>query len=365
MPAVVLGYDRRTRIRVKQWLIAAAAYAGGAVVMTTAFLFGWLTAHQLAAWLGTLAVVQMMFYFTLRSGLSARLEDPALTVLQIVAGLLFANWAFVSSGPGRAVALVPMLLVMIFGAFVLHWKKIAALTCFALGSFGMFLAALQWLRWKQPGPAFHEEWRQDLLYFASLVFLLPLAALLAAQVSRMRHTLRARRDALVIALAEVQRLAEFDELTDLANRRRASAYLTVQHAQAQHTGSELSLILIDLDNFKQINDTLGHGAGDKALRAFADAARPLMRANDLMARWGGEEFLIIMPNTSPDNAYNAALRLLERVRAFSSDNGGPLSFSAGIAQWKPEESIAHTVVRADRCMYIAKRAGRNQISMGA
>ncbi len=360
---MVFGNDRQTRIRLKQWLIAALTYAGSSVVMTIDHYLGWLSAHQLAAWLGFLVATQAFFYIAMRSGLSARWKDPAMTVVQILTGLLFADWAFLIAGPGRAIALMAMLIVLIFGAFLVHWKKMAMLTCFALASFGATLATLQWLRWIHPGTATRADLFLDLLYFATLVVMLPMAGVLAAQLSHLRSTLRTQRSALATALADVQRLAEFDELTGLANRRRASDYLATQEAQARLSGSGFSVVLIDLDNFKRINDTLGHGAGDKTLQAFADAARPLMRATDLMARWGGEEFLIVMPDTSTDAAYTAALRLLERVRAFPADKGGPISFSAGVAHWELGEPIATTVARADHRMYAAKHAGRNQIRM--
>ncbi len=360
----LLGNDAKTRLRIKQWSIAATSYASGGMVLAINYLLGWVDADQLAALLGIIAVLQATFYVALRSGLSARCKDPSLTVTQIITGILFANWAFLISGPGRAVALMPMLLVLVFGAFLLDWKKIAALTVVALASFSASIVALHWPRWTTgPGSSSAEEWSQDLLYFASAVLLLPMAGVLAAQVSRMHAALRAQRGALGTALDEVRRLAEFDELTGLANRRHATGYLSIQHAHAIQSGAGLSVALIDLDNFKRINDTLGHGAGDNTLRAFADAARPLMRASDLMARWGGEEFLIVMPNTPPEQAYKAALRLLERIRAFPLEHGGPLSFSAGIAQWKDGEPIADTVARADRRMYAAKLAGRNQVCM--
>ena len=361
--AVMFGDDRRTRIRVTQWLIAAITYAGSSVVLTIDHYLGWLTANQLAVWLGCAVITQSLFYLAVRSGLSTRCKDPALTVAQILAALLFADWGFLIAGPGRAIALMPMLLTLIFGAFLLHWKKMAILTVVAVAGFGASLATLQWLRWIHPGTATRTDLYQDLLYFASLVVLLPLAGVLAAQLSRLRSTLRKQRSALTAALADVQRLAEFDELTGLANRRRASNYLATQQARAQRSGSGFSVALIDLDNFKRINDTLGHDAGDRTLRAFADVTRPLMRTTDLMARWGGEEFLVIMPDTSTEAAYTAALRLLERVRTMSTDKGGPLSFSAGIAHWKPGEPITNTVARADRRMYAAKHAGRNQVHM--
>lgn len=360
---MILGDDRRTRIRVKQWAVAALTYVGSSVVLIIDHCLGWLAANQFALWLVSAAAVQTVFYLAVRSGLSARCKDPALTVAQILSGLLFADWAFLIAGPGRAVALSPMLLILVFGAFLLHWKKMAALTLVALVSFGASLAAMQWLPWMRTGTATPADFHRNLLYLVSLVVLLPVAALLAAQLSRLRSTLRAQRSALATALADVQRLAEFDELTGLANRRRASNYLAKQHTQAQGGGSGFSVALIDLDNFKRINDTLGHDAGDRALRAFADAARPLMRDTDLMARWGGEEFLIIMPDTSTDEAHAAALRLLERVRVLPADQGGPINFSAGIALWKSDEAIANTVARADRRMYLAKGAGRNQVCM--
>lgn len=358
---VALGDDRRTQIRVMQWFVAAMTYLGSSVVMTIDHYLGWLSANQLAAWLGFLAATQAFFYIAVRSGWSARFKDPALTVVQILSGLLFADWAFFIAGTGRAIALLAMLIVLIFGAFLVHWKKMVMLTGFALASFGATLATLQWLRWTHPGTATRTDLSQDLLYFATLVVMLPMAGVLATQLSRLRSTLRTQRAALAMALADVQRLAEFDELTGLANRRRASEYLTMQQAQAQRSGSSFSVALIDLDNFKRINDTLGHDAGDKTLRAFADVTRPLMRTADLMARWGGEEFLVVMPNTSADAAYTATLRLLERVRSLAAEQGGPISFSAGIAYWKNDEPIANTVARADHRMYGAKHAGRNRI----
>lgn len=359
--AYVLGTDRHTRIRIRQWLAAAMTYLGSSVVLTMDHYLGWLPAKHLVAWLGVLAITQSFFYIAMRSGWSARFKDPALTVVQILTGVLFADWAFLIAGPGRATALLALLIVLIFGAFLVHWKKVVMLTCFALLSFGASLAALQWLRWLHPGTATRADLYQDVLYFATLVVMLPMTGVLAAQLSHLRSTLRTQRSALATALADVQRLAEFDALTGLANRRRADEYLTMQRAQSQRNGSGFAVVLIDLDNFKRINDTLGHDAGDKTLRAFADLTRPLMRTADLMARWGGEEFLVVMPDTSKDAASKVASRLLERARALPANNGEPLSFSAGIACWRPDESIANTVARADQRMYAAKHAGRNRI----
>ncbi|MCX7515137.1 GGDEF domain-containing protein [Frateuria hangzhouensis] len=359
--AAFLGSGRRKQIRVAQWLVSALTYAGCGLVMAIGLAFDWVHGAHLAQWLVLAALSQALFYAVLRSGLSERFADPALTGPQIAVGLLFADWAYVIEGPGRAIALMPMLLVLVFGAFSLHWKKIAVLTLLALAGFAVSLVLLQWLRALQVVPSTEEDLAQDLVYFATLVIVLPAAAGLAAQLSRLRSTLRAERSALATALADVQRLAAFDELTGLANRRHARDFLAIEQARASRADAPFSVVLIDLDHFKHINDTLGHDAGDKVLCAFAEAARPLLRSCDLMARWGGEEFLIVMPDTDATAAHAAALRLLDRVRMLAPVTDRPMTFSAGVAQWRTGESFTATVTRADDGMYTAKRAGRDRV----
>lgn len=297
------------------------------------------------------------------SGLSEKARDPALTVPQILVGLAFADWGFLICGPGRAIALLPMLLVMVFGAFSLHWRKMAALTGLALGGFAMSLAGQQWLRHLHGDPQRPLELRQDLIYLSILVVVMPAAAGLSAQLSRLRSRLRAERAALALALANVQRLAAFDELTGLANRRHAHDYLAMAQARAYRDGASFAVVLIDLDHFKRINDTQGHGAGDKVLRAFAEASRAMLRPSDMMARWGGEEFLIVMPGTSAADAHAATTRLLQAVHALPTDSGHLLSFSAGVAEWKAGETFTMTMTRADGAMYAAKHAGRDQVRL--
>lgn len=360
---LMFGHDRRTRIRVQQWCIAAMTYLGSSMVLVLARYVGWLDPRHLTYFMAFVVVSQTIFYLALRSGLSAKLKDPALTVPQILVGLFATNWAYVITGPGRAIALMPLLLILVFGAFLLNWRKIAWLTGAALSAFAGAIVVLHW--GSLTGSSSHADSgiRIDLLYLASLVVLLPIAAFIAAQLSRLRHTLRMQRGALAQALSEVQRLAEFDELTGLANRRRASNYLETQRALAQRGGLGFAVVLIDLDNFKRVNDTRGHEGGDQVLRAFASAAGPLMRGSDMIARWGGEEFLIILPQTGTQEAHAAATRLLERVRQFTPAEGGPLTFSAGVAQWRKGEPAALTIARADHRMYVAKHGGRNQVCM--
>ena len=118
-----------------------------------------------------------------------------------------------------------------------------------------------------------------------------------------------------------------------------------------------------MDHFKQINDAYGHAVGDDVLKLFAAEALAMLRAGDLMARWGGEEFLVLLPGTRGQQAQASVMRLLDRVRALPQKCGRPLSFSAGVTEYRVGETVAETVARADREMYVAKRCGRNSVSL--
>jgi diguanylate cyclase (GGDEF)-like protein/PAS domain S-box-containing protein len=165
-----------------------------------------------------------------------------------------------------------------------------------------------------------------------------------------------------VAERELERLAHEDMLTGIANRRyfRAEAERAVRRAERH--GEALSLLLVDLDHFKRVNDALGHQAGDEVLCEVVTRARGSLRAEDLPGRWGGEEFIVLLPLTGLEDALPVADRLREAVAAVPmATSAGPVSLtvSCGVAQWCPPESIEGLIARADAALYAAKHAGRN------
>jgi diguanylate cyclase len=162
-------------------------------------------------------------------------------------------------------------------------------------------------------------------------------------------------------------LARHDPLTDTLNRKGLDEALTREIASMLRKETPLSMCLLDIDNFKKLNDRLGHEVGDNALVHLVSVARRCMRPSDTLARYGGEEFVILMPDTLLDQGVEAMVRLQrELTKAFflSGTEKVLITFSAGVAQLAPEETGADGIKRADRAMYLAKRAGKNRVMAG-
>jgi two-component system, cell cycle response regulator len=164
--------------------------------------------------------------------------------------------------------------------------------------------------------------------------------------------------------AEVARLAASDSLTGLANRRELSSALIREAARTSRTKEPLSLAVIDIDHFKDINDTFGHLVGDEVLRQVADAMAGSVRDGDLVARYGGEEFAVVLPNCAGDGA----LAVVERVRAAvgTAATVTRVTVSAGIATTTGEESDSEGLMAAaDGALYTSKRAGRDRVTLAS
>jgi two-component system cell cycle response regulator len=161
--------------------------------------------------------------------------------------------------------------------------------------------------------------------------------------------------------AEVQRLAVTDALTGLYNRRKLDEALSVEVERALRYKRPLSLIMIDLDDLKSINDTYGHSAGDEVLKLVADAIRSNIRTVDRATRFGGDEFLIMLPEADLEAALHVAKRVCGEITG-TKFHDNFLSVSAGVAQWAPAHSSAESFLNAvDQAMYQAKRAGGRRI----
>jgi diguanylate cyclase (GGDEF)-like protein len=175
-----------------------------------------------------------------------------------------------------------------------------------------------------------------------------------------------RTHELAEANARLAQLAVTDGLTGLYNHRHLHERLTLEVERSQRSGLPLSLLMLDVDHFKQFNDSFGHPAGDEVLRQLARVLTDTRRANDVVARYGGEEFAVILVDTAKFTAAKVAERVRERVVAHdfsdAAQKAGKISVSIGVATFNEDGTDAEALVRsADTALYAAKRAGRNRV----
>jgi diguanylate cyclase (GGDEF)-like protein len=157
----------------------------------------------------------------------------------------------------------------------------------------------------------------------------------------------------------LEQLAATDPLTGLANRRGCEKRIAGEISRAERERKPLSCIMLDIDRFKQVNDTLGHQAGDQVLRELSTMLRQSVRAYDIVARWGGEEFLVILPGADLEAARMLAERIRIGVQKLPTSVPGSVTISAGAAEFDSDYDFEATLRTADRRMYEAKAAGRN------
>jgi two-component system cell cycle response regulator len=188
-----------------------------------------------------------------------------------------------------------------------------------------------------------------------------LLARVKTQIKRKRHS-----DFLRHRLAESVELSVTDALTGLHNRRYMEGHLRTLVAEAARTGRPLSMLVADIDHFKAVNDTYGHDAGDAVLKEFSVRIKRNTRGVDLACRLGGEEFVIIMPDTDIERAYQVGERLRAGIAAeefgISDDQSIRVTASVGIGTLEGPDDTPETMFkRADNALYIAKRNGRNRV----
>ena len=163
------------------------------------------------------------------------------------------------------------------------------------------------------------------------------------------------------SLKQVEQLAVTDTLTETYNRRKFDEIVGQEHHRAEHEKIPFSLIMLDLDHFKKVNDKFGHSVGDQVLKHLSRLIRGLIRQGDLLIRWGGEEFLLLLPATQIDEAGPFAERVRLEVEQENFPTAGQITISLGVAQLREGDSIDGLLKRVDNALYRAKQGGRNRV----
>ena len=216
-----------------------------------------------------------------------------------------------------------------------------------------------WLEdWLLPGLVSHHEtetWTERWEFVATSAFFSFIALIGPAAIGT-RIILRDR-----VLQQTVIRLSQEDSLTGLSNRRRIKELLENEIQRATRYNTVFSVILADIDYFKAVNDQLGHQVGDKVLTKIAEIIRSSVRATDLAGRWGGEEFVIISPETDIDGGFSLAEKVRARLESTEFGEIGHRTASFGVTVFADGDGIDEIIARADIGLYAAKQGGRNRV----
>jgi diguanylate cyclase len=298
----------------------------------------------------------LVFYGLIRSGITAQWRDPSLVLAQMLAALAVAACGYVVAPTLRASLLHLICVVLVFGMVSL---RPAASRLAGAVSVGLLLSAMVGILWLQPGP--HAA---EVLKLVLACFVMGRLSMLSQNFSQVRRYVAVEQKQLSRAVAQVQELVIRDGLTGLFNRKHMQDLLAREHDRFARTGQIYSVAVIDVDHFKKVNDVHGHQVGDEVLCGLASAAQSCLRQTDVIARWGGEEFLVLMPDTDPRTQGLAALARLRHAVSTLQFPGATTAltvrFSAGLGAVQAGESIEQLIERADRALYMAKGNGRNR-----
>lgn len=353
----VLGSDPHMRIRMSMAAVASFLMLACAALLNFLALAGLARPDGVRWWTLVTVTVLVAVLVLIRSGWSLRLPDPALTQFQIRYALASNAVGYVILGEARGITPVILSLILMFGIFGMSIRQMTINMLFALLSFGAAIAVVFWL-----GLA-GNPWVE--MAYAVMVFLVLVGStFIAIRMQHIRRRLTEQKNALTVALEQIGHLATHDELTGLINRRRMTELMEAERQRCERGRRPLALALLDLDHFKLVNDRHGHAAGDEVLRAFVACVQGVLRSTDVLARWGGEEFILMLYDTDARGAAHLLERVRTSVEAMEVTVGArtlSVTVSAGLALGEPGEAVERTLERADQALYRAKEKGRNQV----
>ncbi len=361
---ILLGSDNATRIRVSMAALATLLMSLSAVVMNLIAQAGLAPILPIRLWTAVSVGGMLLMLGLIRSGMTRSWSDPALTLPQMLFAVASGSVAYVLAESARGIVPSVLSMILLFGTFGLDPRRMCIAGGATLVLFVGAVAISAGLHDRSTGAH-----ALDAAYVMMTAIVLSGSIALALRMQRMRARLRQQKRELIKALSDIQELVTRDELTGLVNRRHMRELMQRELARAERSGRTMVLAQLDVDHFKRINDGYGHAAGDAALRLLAIALHRGTRESDVVARWGGEEFVLMLCDTS----MTAAHVLLERLRAdlshlrvpeLQAPGAAPLTVSIGFAPHQAGDLLDATLARADKAMYHAKAAGRNCVVSG-
>jgi diguanylate cyclase (GGDEF)-like protein len=349
--------DMRQALRMRRMLIGAATSLLMPLVLLVSAVLG-LAEYGVVVWSAALTfAAAAVFYGLFRSGLNLRFHDQSLTGEMILAAIVSVAATSYWAGQARPAIEMFYLMALLFGALRLGAARLLWLALIALIAHATMLKV-----WHMNHPG--GDATASLMDLAALAIILPWFAAMGAYVNGLRTRLSDSNRRLTEAVARIESIAVRDELTGMYNRRFLMEFLDRETARVRRSSGSYAICMLDIDNFKSINDSFGHAAGDAVLKHFAAVAGTCARGVDVFGRLGGEEFLLVLPDTDVRGAAACA----ERMRRTVAESAWPLlppghrvTVTAGVALYGRQEMPSALLARADSALYSGKASGRNRV----
>lgn len=346
--------EKQQGIRRKQTLMSAGVYLSAVIPLYFIYRLDMIRLSAFGMWFGliTAASTSLVFYVLIRTNLNLRFREPSMTFQQVLAaGIWSLIIAWNVDQEARLLPVVWLLLAFLFGVYTLKTREYLLMSALIL--LGYFALVVD-VYLDVPGGRAAEI---EFMHWVTLATGLAWMSLVGGYVSMLRRRLAERK-------AELSELAYTDPLTHVHNRRHAMETLEKEIARVRRGNSgALSVALVDVDEFKLINDEFGHLIGDQCLYEIAQGIREELRIVDSVGRYGGEEFLLIFPDTQAAGAAICCERIRKRIESESRrlHPDYALTVSIGIAELKKDDTLESLLDRADKLLYEAKDSGRNRI----
>ncbi len=359
--------DPKQTLRIKRFLMAFATYIVWMLIALYCYYNGLFTRILGPIYLifTVIVISNLLLFLVLRTGVNRRFKDPSLTMVQMVLATVWTMAIAYSLDEGRGIMLLLYMVVFIFGTFRLNLRQFCVLSAIAFAGYSsvIILLLINYPR--------SVNLKVELLYLGTLFTVLIWFSLIGSYINGLRKKLSKANielgntiSALNDANAVIKQQAIIDDLTGIYNRGHLFDILLREKSLADRGEFMFCLCIFDLDDFKKVNDTHGHLAGDMVLRLLSKKIKDNIREEDYFARYGGEEFVLILAYTNLKDGLISA----DRIKKLISETTYPdlpedfrVTISMGITRYQPLEDIDTLLKRADDALYKAKKSGKNFI----
>ncbi len=350
--------DAKQALRIRRFFMAVVASVFYASLMYISYLAGYTEWKAIIGLLIIIPIMTIFLYIVFRTGLNLKMADPSLTAIQMSSAILTGMFVMFFANEARGTLLLSYIIIFLFGIFRLNTRSFIYISIFTLFTYGIDIALLKIFR--PQGVNFHIEYLQ----WVVLALVLAAFSVIGGYISSLRHNLSISKAEQAKSIEIIRQMAIRDELTGLYNRRHVLELLDHEKNRTSRGGGIFCLAILDIDHFKNVNDTHGHLVGDEVLKAVAVKIKATMRNTEYCARYGGEEFLIVLTQTNIEGALIGVERVRKNIEKLPFPDVGSdfkITVSIGISEYKMREEIDVVIARADKALYLAKEGGRNRV----